>query len=123
MRRVHRKYPARIVADHEIAEHEQLVRDVLAEMRLLGDLGEDLDQDELEQVGRIAVWQALSRCVPLRSQLTTYLAQAVREEAREYQKREALAKGWDPDPRKAVTVVSLDALTERAEREYDDLVA
>lgn len=101
--------PIRTVTDAEVARHFPLVHYVLNRMTRKGQIVVGVDLDDLEQVGRLAVWEALRRWRPGKGAQSTYLASYIWGYVLKHQRDVTKATGWHRDLGQVATVASLDA--------------
>src|SRR4051812_21497230 len=86
--------PEREVTDAEVARHFPLVGVVLRRMRARGQLAAHLEREDLEAVGRFAVWQALRRWDRAKGAQSTFLVRTIEGTVRNYQRDTSKALGW-----------------------------
>lgn len=93
----------------EVARHFPLVRLIVGRMRRQGQLSPRLELDDVENVARLAVWEALRRFDPERGKQSTYVSRYVWGYVMRYQRNLTRSTGWHRDLGQLATVVSLDA--------------
>lgn len=84
----------RHVGDDEIKEHLWVVYGVLGQLRRRGQLVAGLEDDDLEQVATIALWEALRRWDPDRGIASTYCFKCVRGSVLRFQRDYTRSVGW-----------------------------
>lgn len=104
--------PIREVTDAEVARHFPLVTYTLNRMRRRGELVAGLEWDDLEAVGRWAIWEALRRWSPAKGKQSTYLSSYIWGYVMRHQRAATKATGWNrSEGGQIATIVHLDEPT------------
>jgi RNA polymerase sigma factor (sigma-70 family) len=102
--------PIRQVTDTEVARHLPLVHYTLQRMQRRGQLAlTDVDYEDLEAIGRWAVWEALRRWSPAKGAQSTYLSSYIFGYVLRHQRDMTKANGWHRTDGRIATIQSLDA--------------
>lgn len=101
--------PIRVVSDAEVAQHFPLVNYTLERMGRRGQLAGQVEYEDLEAVGRWAVWEALRRWCPAKGKQSTYLSSYIWGYVLKHQRDATKANGWHRELGRLAVVVSLDA--------------
>lgn len=113
----------RAVTDDELARHFPLVGFVLRQMRARGQLADHLEHEDVEAVGRFAVWQALRRWDASKGTQSTYLSSYIWGYVMRYQRDTSKADGWHRAHGRIARIASLDAPVSASGQTLLDLVA
>lgn len=114
----------RTVTDDDVARHFPLVRHVMARMLREGQLARRHDLDDVEAVGRWAVFDALRRFDPSKGVAqSTYLSSYIWGYVMRYQRDVSRSTGWHRQHGQVARVDSLDAPVNEGGRTLLDIVA
>lgn len=107
----------------DVERHFGLVGYVLGRMTANGQLVLDLEREDLEAVGRFAVFQALRRWDPSKGRQSSFLYPYVWGTVMRYQRDVSKPLGYSRKDGQVATVVSLDAPLGEDGRTWLDLLA
>lgn len=99
-----------VVTDSELQAALPLVSPVVGAMIRRGQVSARLERDDLEAVGRVAVWKALQRIDPASAPRArnAYLAMCIRSAVIDYQRMVTHADGWHRRHGRVASIGSLD---------------
>jgi RNA polymerase sigma factor (sigma-70 family) len=106
--------PIRTVSDAEVARHLPLVDFTLNRMIRRGEVAPSMEYEDLQAIGRWAVWEALRRYDPALGSPSTYLTSYIRGYVLTKQKRQTRGDGFgrrDGVDQQLATVVSYEEQT------------
>lgn len=98
--------PIRTVTDAEVARHFPLVHFVIKRMIARGQIVPIVDLEDIEAVGRWAIWEALRRWSPDKGKQSTYLSSYIWGYIMHHQKRATRAQGWSAHEGRQIATVS-----------------
>lgn len=101
--------PIREVTSAEVERHFPLVHYTLRRMASRRQLAVGVDLEDLEAVGRWAIWEALRRWKPSKGRQSTYVSAYIWGYVMKHQRDMTKADGWHRTEGRLATVLSLDA--------------
>jgi RNA polymerase sigma factor (sigma-70 family) len=113
----------RDVTDADVARHFPLVAVIIRRMHARGQLAEHLESEDIEAVGRFAVWRALCRWDASKGTQSTFITAYVEGSIRNYQRDVTKPDGWHRKHGRIARIGSLDAPVTDDGRTLLDLLA